>query len=199
VAVLAALGWRVAAASPQSAGRRLATGALGVGPIALIIWFASGPLTANWAARAGTPASLLASVGAAPGGSSTTGSAGLDVPFTARLRGSLRQRVSETSRLASVDLQMAMSGGAEGALDVTITGQPLAGGGVAMTQGSVSVGPRSDPRLYTGRINGLHGSRIDASASSSDGTALRLSIGLSIDQATGTVTGTVQAQRDSNG
>jgi sulfoxide reductase heme-binding subunit YedZ len=199
VAVLVALGWRVATAPPESAGRRLAAGGLAVAPIALVVWAASGPLAGNWAARAGTPTNILQSFGSAPSGSATTQGTGLDAPFTAQLKGSVRQQPSPGSGLASVDLNMAMSGGGQGTLDVTITGQPLAGGGVAMTQGTVSLGPRGTPNLYTGHIIGLHGSRIDASASSSDGAALGLSIDLSIDQASGTVSGTVSAQAASNG
>ncbi len=194
LAVLAALGWRVASASPESGARRLAAGALAVGPIALVVWAASGPLAGNWAARAGTPSELLGTVGSAVGGSTTAQGGGLDAPFTANLTGSLQQRSTAGSGLESVKLRMAMSDGARGALGVTITGQPLAGGGVAMTQGAVSLGPRADPNLYTGHILGLQGSRIDATASSSDGTGLRLAIDLSIDQASGSVSGTVRAR-----
>lgn len=193
-AVLAAIGWRVSTAPPESAGRRLGAGALVVAPIALIVWAASGPLAGNWAVRAGTPASLIASVRPASGASPTSAAASIDTPFTADLRGSLHQRESEDAGLASVQLQTAMSGGAHGTLDITIAGQPLAGGGVAMTQGSVSLGPDGNPRLYTGRIANLRGSRIDASVSNSDGSSLRLSINVSIDQATGGVTGTVHAE-----
>jgi len=98
------------------------------------------------------------------------------------------------SGLVSVDLRMKMHGGATGALDVTITGQPLAGGGVAMTQRSVALGPTGSTGLYTGRVVALRGTRILASASSASGTTLQLSIDLSIDQANGTVTGTVQSR-----
>ena len=196
-AVLVAIGWRVYAAPPESAGRRLALGALVVSPIALVVWAASGPLAGNWAARAGTPASLLASVRSSPV-PSTSSSAGLDPPFTARLRGSIHQRADQSAGLASVELQMNMSGGTQGTVGVTITGQPLADGGVAMTDGAVELGPRGNPRLYTGRITGLHGSRIEASASSADGSTLQLSLDLSLDQATGTVTGTVRGQGASN-
>jgi hypothetical protein len=93
---------------------------------------------------------------------------------------------------------MNMSREASGTLDVTITGQPVQGGGVAMTQGSVSLGPNGEPTLYTGHVVGLQGSQIVASAQSSDGSAMRLAINVSIDQASGTVSGTVQAQRSSN-
>jgi hypothetical protein len=67
-----------------------------------------------------------------------------------------------------------------------------------MTQGSVSLGPRGEPTLYTGHVVGLQGSRIVAAAQSSDGTAMRLAIDVTIDQANASVNGTVQAQRGSN-
>ena len=199
-AVLLAIGWRVGAAAPGTAGRRLATGGLMVGPVALIVWVAMGPLAGNWAARAGTPPSLLA-FGRPAAGKATPATAAtpsLQAPFTAHLQGSLRQRTPEPA-LTSVDLRLTMSGGATGPLDVTIVGQPLEGGGVAMTQGSVSLGTHGSPKLYRGRITALRGSRISAVATSSDGTALRLSINVSIDQASGSVSGTVHASGGSNG
>jgi len=188
--VLVALGWRVTAAVPGTVGRRIASAALMVGPVALIVWMALGPLAGNWAARAGTPANLLPSAQPASGAGA---SAGLQAPFTAKVDGSVRQRVS-ASGLASVDLPMTMSGGATGSVEVTIKGQPLEGGGVAMSQGSVSLGPAGSPDLYSGQITALNGSRILATASSGDGAALRLSIDVSIDQTSGSITGTVQAR-----
>lgn len=196
-AVLLAFGWRVTATAPGSAGRRLATGALTVGPIALIVWVALGPLAGNWAARAGTPPSLLPSAQPVPAGAGARAAPGLQVPFEARLRGSLRQRAL-ASGLASVELRMSMSGGASGSLDVTISGQPLAGGGVAMSQGSVSLGPAANPQLYSGDVVALRGSRILASASGG-GTSMRLTIDLTIDQDSGAISGTVHAQGEPNG
>jgi sulfoxide reductase heme-binding subunit YedZ len=197
-AVVTAIGWRVAAATPRGLGRSLAASALGIGPIALIVFSAAGPLGSNWAARAGTPANLLPSTGSTTASTSTARSAGLTAPFNARLSGSLKQQASAGSGLASVEMRMDMSNGASGSLDVTITGQPLEGGGVAMTQGSVSLGPRGEPNLYTGRIVGLQGSRIVAAAQSSDGSAMRLAIDVQIDEANGRVNGTVQAQKGSS-
>jgi sulfoxide reductase heme-binding subunit YedZ len=181
-AVVGAIGWRVLAATPQGVGRTLAASALGIGLIALIVFSAAGPLGSDWAARAGTPSNLLPSAGSTVAAASTAQSPSLTAPFNARLSGSLKQRASAGS----------------GTLDVTITGQPVQGGGVAMTQGSVSLGPNGEPTLYTGHVVGLQGSQIVASAQSSDGSAMRLAINVSIDQASGTVSGTVQAQRSSN-
>jgi sulfoxide reductase heme-binding subunit YedZ len=197
LAVLIAVGWRVAAAAPEHAGRRLAAGVLAVGPVALIVWLAGGPLAANWAGRAGTPASLLTAVGSGPAAASTA-STSLRAPFTARLAGSFRQGGSAGSGRVTLELPMSMSGGGEGSLDVRITGQPV-GGGVAMTQSSVSLGPPGQPSLYTGRLLALHGSRMVATVSSTSGDSLQLQINLSIDQAGGTVAGTVQVQAGPGG
>ena len=165
-----------------------------IGPIALIAFSAAGPLGSNWAARAGTPANLLPSAGATAPTASTTQGSGLTAPFNARLSGSLRQRAPADSGLTSVEMRMNMSHGETGILDVTITGQPLQDGGVAMTQGTVSLGPPGEPSLYTGRVVGLQGSQIVATAQSSDGSTMRLAINVSIDQASGSVNGQVQAQ-----
>jgi len=197
-AVIIAIGWRVSEATPRGVGRSLAATALGIGPIALIVFSAAGPLGPNWAARAGTPSNLLPSSGSTVAATSTAQSPSLAAPFNARLTGSLKQRASSESGLASVELQMNMSHGASGTLDVTISGQPLQGGGVAMTQGSVALGPSGDPNLYTGHVVGLQGSRIVASAQSSDGSAMRLDIDVTPDQSNGSVSGSVQAQRSSN-
>jgi hypothetical protein len=197
-AVIMAIGWRVSEATPRGIGRSLAATALGIGPIVLIVFSVAGPLSSNWAARAGTPSNLLPSGGATLAATSTAQSASLAAPFNARLNGSLKQRASAESGLASVELRMNMSRGASGTLDVTITGQPLEGGGVAMTQGSVALGPTGNPNLYTGHVVGLQGSRIVASAQSSDGSGMRLNIDVSPDQSTGSVSGTVQAERSSS-
>jgi hypothetical protein len=199
--VVIAIGWRVAAAAPASVGRRLAAGALVVGPVALIVWMALGPLAGNWAARAGTPASMLPSASSTATAATATSdpSSALQAPFTARLSGSVKEGVSPQTGLANVDLRMSMSGGASGPFDVKLVGQPLSGGGVAMSQGSVSLGPPGQSNAYTGQILALHGSRIDATASSAGGAALRLVIDLSIDQAGGSVSGTVQATGSSSG
>lgn len=200
-AVLIAIGWRVATAEPSSVGRRLAAGALAVGPVALIVWMALGPLAGNWAARAGTPASMLPSTATAPTATTSASdpSSAVQGPFTARLSGSLHEGVSPQTGLASVDMRMSMSGGASGPFDVKLVGQPLRGGGVAMSQGTVSFDPQGQSNAYKGRIVALHGSRIEATASSATGTALRLVIDLSIDQTSGAVSGTVQATGGSGG
>jgi hypothetical protein len=173
-----------------------------VAPVALVAWVAAGPLAGNWAARAGTPPTLIAAVhGTSTAAAATqgSGSTSLQAPFTGRLDGTVRQGVSPTSGLATIDLRMRISGGVNGALDVQLAGQPLGGGGVTMTQSSVSLGTGSEPSVYTGHILALHGSRMLASVSGAGGASMRLQIDLSLDEATGKVSGTVQAEQGGPG
>ena len=197
-AVLLAFGWRITATAPGSAGRRLATGALTIGPIALIVWVAlrSARRQLGGAGRH-SPQSAALRTARTRWRRCESRAWTCRCRSMARLRGSLRQRAL-ASGLASVQLRMSMSGGASGSLDVTISGQPLAGGGVAMSQGSVSLGPPASPQLYSGDVVALRGARILASASGG-GTSMRLTIDLTIDQESGAVSGTVHAQGEPNG
>jgi sulfoxide reductase heme-binding subunit YedZ len=63
-AVLAAVTIRIGIGWPNQRRRRIAAGAAALGFVAaVVIWLPSGPLGANWARRAGTPARLLAPAG----------------------------------------------------------------------------------------------------------------------------------------
>jgi DMSO/TMAO reductase YedYZ heme-binding membrane subunit len=197
VAVLLAAGWRVATAWPDDSGRRALAGALGTAALlALVLWMAAGPLGSNWAQRAGTPTSLLASVGRGSAAQASAGDAAaqtLPIPFSARLTGAIRQRVAPSSGLAELDIRTSLHGGASGTLEFQIEGQPLAGGGVAMQGSQVTLGPPSQPALYRGRLIQLSGTRLLASLSDGHGV-VQLTAVLSIDQSSQRVTGTATAR-----
>ena len=62
IVMIVAVVSRAIAGWPQHAGARLAAlGTSALVPLGLLIWLPSGPLAAGWAAKAGTPASLLGS------------------------------------------------------------------------------------------------------------------------------------------
>jgi sulfoxide reductase heme-binding subunit YedZ len=196
LAVLIAVGWRVATAWPEESGRRTLAGALGAaGLLALVFWAAAGPLGSNWAARAGTPAPLLAGAGAGAGSgapASDASTSSLPIPFSSRLTGVVHQRVAAGSGLAVLDIRASLHGGASGALGIQIEGQPLSNGGVAMRSSRVTLGPPGEPSLYRGRIIQLHGTRLVTRLS--DGhAAVQLDVSLSIDQASQRVTGSATA------
>jgi len=83
LAVAAAVWWRLAEAwrpaVPRTELTVIATVASVVVPVAIVAWLLAGPLRPGWSRRAGTPASVLAKLGAtvtagADAGSGTTGS-----------------------------------------------------------------------------------------------------------------------------
>lgn len=196
LAVLVAVGWRVATAWPDDVGRRTLAAAFGAaGSLALVLWVAAGPLGPSWASRAGTPATLLANVGVAPGtGASARDAAtsALPIPFSARLAGAVHQRVATGSGLEVIDIRASLQGGASGVLEIQIDGQPLSDGGVAMQTSQVTLGPQNEPSLYRGRLIQLRGTRLLASLSDGRGV-VQLDLNLAIDQGSGRVTGTATA------
>jgi hypothetical protein len=196
LAVLVAIAWRIGVAFPAEDGRRALAGAvIATGLIALVFWTVSGPLASNWAGRAGTPTSLLASVGAAPApsrGAATaraTAAPTLNVPFTSRVVGSIRQRSLSSGVI--VDVRGALRGGARGTFEIQIGGQPVGTGGVAMTASRVALGPPGEPSLYRGRLTSLRGTHLSANVASSR-TSARFEVDL-VRGAGSSITGTANA------
>ncbi len=196
--VLAGVGWRITLGWPQQSELRvLAACAVALSPIFLLVWLIGGPLGSNWAARAGTPARLLAAVRPRAAGASPA--ATLSFPLAAQLSGTVHQSLPSASGLVEIDLPLKMSAGANGTLDARLVGQPLAGGGVALTQSAVTLGPPVQPQLFGGRIVSLQGSRLNASVANAQGQAVRLTIDLSIDQTNQSISGTVHSQGSPTG
>lgn len=197
LAVLIAAAWRTRDGWPSHTGRRkLAAALLALGTPALLVWVVAGPLASGWAGRAGTPASLLASAQSA--GVPTSSTADLRLPLSAQLSGVIQESRAPGGQVV-VDLAMKMSAGSAGNLDVQIVGQPLGGGGVAMTQGSVTFSPSGAPAAYTGRVSALQGSQIEASVAQGSGVPVDLKISVSVDHANQTVSGTVHARSAGGG
>lgn len=201
VAVLVAVGWRIATVESRDDGRRaLAWSAIVAGLLALVTWVAQGPLGSNWAARAGTPPAILSGFSAPtarPASASPAASSTLSLPFSSKLTGRAIQRQPGTAGLVDIDIRTILQAPTTGTLEIQILGQPLEGGGVSMTSSKVSVGPDGAPLQYQGHLLALHGSRLLASVTDGQNAA-RLDIQLSIDGATQRVTGTVSG-RPANG
>ena len=73
---------------------------------------------------------------------------------------------------------------------IRLQGEPIEGGGVAMTASGASYGPAAFPNAYVGKIVGLQGTRILLSLNGQT-SRLSLHVDLRLDPATGTATGTV--------
>ena len=197
VAVLIATWVRVIAANPEPTGQRTAALAtLIIGPLALAFWLPSGPLGHAWARRAGTPAGLLpgaqAGTVAAPSAKGT-----LRAPFVASLDGTAT-RGQTTGGPATIDLAMRFRGQAAGVIDVILRGRPLPGGGIYMTRSNVTLGPRSSPRSYRGRVVALQGNRIGATVTGPGSRSLRVDMSVAIDVAQN-VSGTIAVRPEGAG
>ncbi|HUC35501.1 MAG TPA: ferric reductase-like transmembrane domain-containing protein [Acidimicrobiales bacterium] len=190
-AVLAAVGWRITDGWPARAGMRVLAGAGSVlGVIGIAAWTASGPLRPGWAARAGTPASLLggsqSAVAASPS-SSTAPPSQADPsstsvpapPFTAAIAGTASQS-SQSNGLEQVDLKAQTQGSVNAVLDIVIIGSPDSSGGIFMQQSRASFGPPEVPGQYEGSIVALEGSRIVLSLQDRAGGSLFLRVDVSI-------------------
>lgn len=169
---------------------RLASfGALAAVPIAALIWLPQGPLAKGWAKRAGTPTHLLA-------GSSVRRTAArpqlFSPPFSAYLGGSETERGGDGGG-ERVNLAMRLTGGAQGAADIALEGEPLRGGGISVQQSQVTLGPAADPTRYRGRVVSLENTDVVAELRDQAGNALRAHFRLVLEQ--GRIEGTVSVVR----
>jgi methionine sulfoxide reductase heme-binding subunit len=201
IIVIVAAVARAVAGWPDHLGARLtALAASALVPIGLLAWLPSGPLAAGWAARAGTPTSLLAHAQPTATHASTVAQATTAPPrtpasstrFTADLSGTMRQRQTANG---STEVDLTLSAGAQrlSALDIRLIGQPLAGGGIQMQRSDVTLGTGADPTVYRGQVVALDGSNIAALVRDRRGRPLRLVARLALDPATGNASGTLSA------
>jgi hypothetical protein len=96
-------------------------------------------------------------------------------PFTANLQGTLTQSQHDASGGVTLRVDTTLSGGAAGAFQVLLHGQPANEGSVAVTAGRVTLaGPGGSPR-YQGALRGLRtdgaGARLRAVLLGPDGRA----------------------------
>jgi sulfoxide reductase heme-binding subunit YedZ len=192
--VVVAVGVRAAAGWPDRIRVRVPALAMaGILPLGLLIWLPNGPLAANWARRAGTPAALLAAsrTGTAAGAGASAGSGGASQgSFTASVTGTVRNGESATG-LAVIDMSLHVTGEPLSSLRIRLAGQPMSSGGVEMTSSRVTLGPEANPDQYSGRITTLEGTTIRALVSERGAQHLSLSAQLHIDSGSGSVTGTL--------
>jgi len=193
--VLIAVTSRITRSGAEPALRVLA----GATTVAVVVvgglWYRGGPGARGWAARAGTPKTLLAAtrpgkVGAAAPTLQRVSDVPA-VPFSAQLNGRLTT-TGEGGGLVRVDIRGRTHGGVQGVLWIRLQG-PASGDGVEMTASGVRFGPPSNPNLYTGAIRALQGTELVTALHDAAGRRIDLDVVLRIDQTTGTFTGTVQA------
>jgi sulfoxide reductase heme-binding subunit YedZ len=178
VAVAGTLVWRLVRDREHPVGARFAGGLtaavalLGLGGFAM-----AGPLQPGWAKRAGTPASLLAhssTVAAAPKGLT---SAALQLPYSGTFSGTSSQSDAGDGT-TTVVLSGTVNGSPATSLRITLHGQALENGGVAMTSSAVTLAGGN--ATFSGQVVGLTGNTVTASLTSSSGTRAQLLVSLQI-------------------
>lgn len=199
VSVVVAVLWRAATGSGTPRMRTGSAVAAFTVPLAILVWAtAGGPLVKGWAARAGTPRSLLASsrvpvsrTGPATAATRTPPGPQLPSgPFTATFRGRIKQASAE-SGLVVVTIDGAASGGFHGRVHIALRGEPLGGGGVQMIDSSVGLLPDGAGGWTPGHVVGLEGQRILADVRTSSGRHVHLQLDLRIGQS-GDVAGSIR-------
>ena len=189
VALLAVIA-RVALGSGPRALRVAAAVAAAVAPVAIALWYESGPARHGWAKRAGTPAVLLARRATAQIAGTTPVSTALpQTSFSARLSGTVKESRSSDG-LVTVVIAGRLHGGPGGSVRLDLRGASE-GGGVAMTASGVSYVPAGTRSVYTGSVTSLSGQQVVAAVATPAGASLQLSFALNIDLSGGTVTGSV--------
>jgi hypothetical protein len=195
--VLFAVAFRLARTSAPTARRLVGAGATVLATIAGLVWYLGGPGAPGWAARAGTPRSLLAPVAArrlvttVP--ATQHASALPSPPYRVQLKGDLRTSIEHGRGLVLVSIRGHTTGVARGVLWVRLQGQPIAGGGVSMTASGASFGPAGTPDAYVGRIVALDGTRLELALQNDNGGRLTLDVALKLDEASRRVSGVVVA------
>jgi sulfoxide reductase heme-binding subunit YedZ len=210
VAVLVAAGLRVGAGlASRPGGRALGFAAVTVAPVLLVIWLVSGPLADGWARKAGTPNSVLAAVAGTTGSGTAkaptaSSSGGQTAPtqtatfpaagFDATAQGTLREGAADANGQVVLSLTGALSKGATGSVDVELTGMPLAGGGVAMSSGTVTLSDGSTS--YRGAVVGLGSAQVIADMPGPAGASWQVSIDFTqLDQQRGVMAADVHVGR----
>ena len=202
VAVFAAVFWRLVTGRTFPEGRRAvaAVGAVVVG-LALLVFTALGPLRPGWSHRSGTSSALLAQLaqkysgtssaatsGSAPATSSPAAAASGPAPtppFSVGVTGTQSTSGPDSQGNEQVTLSMHLQNAASTPLTVVLSGTAAAGGGVAMSSGTVTLGSSH------GAVTSLSGGTITASLSG--GTPMDLTVTLQVDQNSGNLSGTASA------
>jgi sulfoxide reductase heme-binding subunit YedZ len=193
LAVVAAIGMRLRRHGVARPRRSLAGAAVVAASVAGFFLFAmQGPLRSGWAARAGTPTKLLASVHPARRVTRVPRT-GLSLPLHGAVDGTIT-RTTGADGTGRVDISAVVRSSPTAVVAVELVGLPLQSGGLHVTGATASLGSRPAPRLYTGRQVAVNGSNLIAILRSATGRPVRLRLALVVPQGSGRLTGSAQVQ-----
>jgi methionine sulfoxide reductase heme-binding subunit len=186
---------RVGLSAGDARLRLVAAGATVFIPLLLLVWYRGGPARSGWAARAGTPKSILqAHSGAGPLVLAKASTAPrLPSSFQGSLTGQLTQGGPDSNGLVTVRIDTTVHGRVRGRLRLALKGIPVDGGGVSMTSSGVAFAAVGSP-VFEGSIVGLSGDLVAARISAGSEGTFQLTLQLHLDS-TGAVTGVVHGVR----
>lgn len=191
-AVAAAAWWRLRLV--QDPLRRIAAlVAVPAAALATMVFVLAGPLQPGWARRAGTPIALLGASAAAPGTGSPpaarSGAGAAAAPPVRLANAPFRGRVTRTQGPDAGEVTITVSSRTGGShreyLLVVLRGTPD-GPGVALSSGSVRIGPASPPSGLSGPVVALDGQQLVADLRGPAGAAERAEISLAVRGSTAT-------------
>jgi Ferric reductase like transmembrane component len=202
LAVFAAVVWRVWDAGDALPAVRAGATLGGVAVLlGLLVWARGGPLAKGWAARAGTPSSLLGArsatstaggaqeAGAVPTASVQTAASLPAGRFDATFTGTLRE-VPAGNGLVTILIDARARGRFNGRVHLALRGQAIDGGGVQMIDSVVGLLPTGSPSWASGRVTGLDGRRVLTTVNTADGGSTNVLLDLQI-SGSGNVTGSL--------
>jgi hypothetical protein len=149
-------------------------------------WYRTGPGAHGWAAKAGTPATLLKSGTVLTAKATATP---LPKSFAARLAGTVTQ-TDGGNGLVDVHLDGSLRGGIRGTLRLVLQGFPLDEGGVSMTASGVAFAA-TGTQVFQGRIVALKGNQVEARLADGSGRSLDLVLLVAVNPTSGALSGTV--------
>jgi DMSO/TMAO reductase YedYZ heme-binding membrane subunit len=158
-------------------------------PFGVFAWYTNGPGHTGWAARAGTPVTILSHTNPSRGHIFTAAT----VPptsFVSRVAGGIQSASGPRER--TITFVLGLHGGPGGAARIVLRGLPTQNG-VVLTASGVSFVPATTHALYTGTVVRLLGAQVVADVSDSAGQRLLLTFDLSIGQGAERVSGTLTA------
>jgi hypothetical protein len=185
-AVACAVWWRISLQERQL-GRIPVLLAIGAVPLITIVFVLAGPLRPGWARRAGTPVALL---GAAHGVTGQGGAQGVSgqgaaLPTNSPFRGHVTRTRGPAADETTITVAGQTGGSPREYLRIILQGRPD-GSGIALSAGSVHIGPDSSASSYLGPVVLLDGQQLSAALRSTAGSAVQAEITLVIHGSTAT-------------
>ena len=195
IAVTGSVLVRVGLSSGDLVLRGATAGAAVVIPLAVVAWYQNGPAQAGWAARAGTPKSILRTTGGTTGAAlAKTTPPALPRTFQGNLTGTATQVGPDANGLVTVRIDTTVHGRVRGTLRLALQGLPAEGGGVSMTASGVAFATVGSP-VFEGSITGLSGDQVAAQISTGSGGTFQLDLQLHL-SSTGAVTGVIHGSQE---